>query len=136
MIDNYGYIRLTDFGLSKKTDPGNKLAYSVCGTPEYLAPEIVLKQGHGKAVDWWSLGSIIYEMYSGLPPYYSEDRAKLFENIKNNEVEYPKNMSPNLRNLLEGLFVKNPSLRLGADGSLRIKYHPWFANIDWAKIYN
>lgn len=106
LIDNYGYIRLTDFGLSKKTD--NKLAYSVCGTPEYLAPEIVMKQGHGKAVDWWSLGSIIYEMFSGLPPYYSEDRAKLFENIKNNEVEYPKNMSPNLRNLLEGLFVKNP----------------------------
>ena len=59
-----------------------KDAKSVCGTPEYLAPEILLKVGHGKAVDWWTLGSLIYEMLTGLPPFYTQDREKLFEAIK------------------------------------------------------
>lgn len=81
LIDNVGYIRLTDFGLSKRNINGND-ALSVCGTPEYLAPEVLLKKGHGKAVDWWTLGCVIYEMLTGLPPYYSNSRTKLFENIK------------------------------------------------------
>lgn len=65
LIDKDGYIRLTDFGLSKRNVIGEKDAFSVCGTPEYLAPEVLLKQGHGKPVDWWTLGCIIYEMVTG-----------------------------------------------------------------------
>ncbi len=83
MIDKDGYIKITDFGLSKTGIKGNKGTYSICGTPEYLAPEILFKKGHGKAVDWWtlgiiffprciySLGAILYEMLTGLPPYYN-----------------------------------------------------------------
>ena len=71
LIDKEGYIRITDFGLSRMGIKENDEAKSICGTPEYLAPEVVLKQGYGKAVDWWTLGNIIYEMIIGLPPFYS-----------------------------------------------------------------
>lgn len=71
LIDNEGYIRIADFGLAKQEISGMEGAMSVCGTPEYLAPEVLLKIGHGKPVDWWTLGCIIYEMITGLPPYYS-----------------------------------------------------------------
>lgn len=73
LIDNCGYIRISDFGLSKNNITGNE-ALSVCGTPEYLAPEILHKQGHGKSVDWWALGCILFEMLTGEPAYYSNDR--------------------------------------------------------------
>lgn len=73
LIDEQGYLRLTDFGLSKM-DIVESNAFSVCGTPEYLAPEILYKQGHGKPVDWWCLGSLIYEMVVGLPPFYCKSR--------------------------------------------------------------
>ncbi len=69
-----GYIKLTDFGLSKENIEGDKEAKSLCGTAEYLSPEILLRQGHGKDTDWWSFGAIIYEMLCGLPPFYSKQR--------------------------------------------------------------
>jgi serum/glucocorticoid-regulated kinase 2 len=104
LLDREGYIRLTDFGLSKRGVKSDKEAFSVCGTPEYLAPEILLKQGHGKAADWWTLGCIMYEMVTGVPPYYSSNRQELFERIKIYPPKYPNNLSKPLRSLLEGLF--------------------------------
>ena len=77
-IDKDGYAKLTDFGLSKENVKDNHDTHSFCGTPEYLAPEILSRKGHGKAVDWWSLGAIVYEMLTGLPPFYTKDREKLF----------------------------------------------------------
>jgi serum/glucocorticoid-regulated kinase 2 len=74
LIDVEGYIRIADFGLSKDKVLNAKDAKSVCGTPEYLAPEILFKLGHGKPVDWWAFGAIIYEMLTGLPPFYTENR--------------------------------------------------------------
>lgn len=74
LIDNKGYIRIADFGLAKRDITGTDQAISVCGTPEYLAPEILNKVGHGKPVDWWTLGCIIFEMLTGLPPYYSNKK--------------------------------------------------------------
>ena len=71
LIDNTGYIRITDFGLSKMKIQTNKDAFSVCGTPEYLAPEVLQKLGHGKPVDWWTFGCILYEMLCGVPPFYT-----------------------------------------------------------------
>jgi serine/threonine protein kinase len=100
LIDEKGYIKLTDFGLSKNNIYDENSAFSVCGTPEYLAPEIVKKDGHGKPVDWWCLGSIIYELIHGLPPFYSKNRAELFDKIKNHSPYYSKNWSKHLRDLL------------------------------------
>jgi serine/threonine protein kinase len=74
LIDIQGYLRLTDFGLSKTNIDEESRTYSICGTPEYLAPEVLTKQGHGKAFDWWTLGCIIYEMYTGLPPFFNKNR--------------------------------------------------------------
>eukprot|EP00825_Cyclidium_porcatum_P004679 TRINITY_DN12214_c0_g1_i2.p1 TRINITY_DN12214_c0_g1~~TRINITY_DN12214_c0_g1_i2.p1 ORF type:complete len:302 (-),score=55.45 TRINITY_DN12214_c0_g1_i2:17-922(-) len=133
LIDQNGYIRLTDFGLSKKNVIGDD-ALSVCGTPEYLAPEILLKQGHGKCVDWWTLGCIIYEMITGLPPYYSSNRQKLFENIKTQPITLTHNVSPALRSLFEGLFEKKVQQRLGFNGAADVKAHPWFEKVDWKSL--
>lgn len=108
---------------------GNKDAFSVCGTPEYLAPEVIKKEGHGKAVDYWCLGSLIYELIHGLPPFYCKNRGQLFEKIKTEEPYMSNNWSKNLRNLLGLLFAKNPEVRL--ENISNIKNHPWFSSIDW-----
>eukprot|EP01016_Furgasonia_blochmanni_P007664 TRINITY_DN1306_c0_g4_i1.p1 TRINITY_DN1306_c0_g4~~TRINITY_DN1306_c0_g4_i1.p1 ORF type:complete len:297 (+),score=57.83 TRINITY_DN1306_c0_g4_i1:183-1073(+) len=136
LIDKDGYIRITDFGLSKENIQGNKGANSVCGTPEYLAPEVLFKMGHGKAVDWWTLGAILYEMLTGLPPFYTSSREELFERIKFGALKYPSYLSPEVRDLMEGLFRKDPERRLGGgeDDARPIKTHSWFASIDWDAI--
>ena len=71
LIDLDGYIKLTDFGLSKMNVESDEYSYSMCGTTQYMAPEVLFREGHGKTVDWWTLGTIIYEMYFGLSPFYS-----------------------------------------------------------------
>lgn len=136
LIDIDGYIRITDFGLSKENIKDNQSAHSFCGTPEYLAPEILKRVGHGKAVDWWSLGAIIFEMLTGLPPFYTKDREKLFYNIKFAELKYPPFISPICKDLLTKLFNKEPSKRLGGGLSdmEEIKQHPWFAKVDWVGL--
>jgi serum/glucocorticoid-regulated kinase 2 len=133
LLDRQGYIRITDFGLSKGNIKSGKDARSVCGTPEYLAPEVILRQGHGKAVDWWTVGCIIYELLTGLPPYYTSDREELFDRIKLSSVKYPSNFSTSVKDLLTGLFQKDPEKRLGSgpDGGKAIRNHPWFASVDW-----
>lgn len=81
IIDQTGYIKLTDFGLSKILVTDDEKAKTICGTPEYLAPEIIKKAGHGVEVDWWCLGCLIHEMVTGFPPFRNENRMKLFEEI-------------------------------------------------------
>jgi len=81
IIDKHGYLKLTDFGLSKILDKEDGLTLSVCGTPEYLAPEMIKKIGYGTDVDWWALGCIIYEMLTGNPPFRSDNRMQLLESI-------------------------------------------------------
>jgi len=105
-----GYIKLTDFGLSKEGIKGHKDAKSLCGTAEYLSPEILQRQGHGKATDWWSYGAIIYEMLVGLPPFYSKDRDKLYQNIKYNDPKLDYEfLSDDARDLCARLLVKDPT---------------------------
>merc|ERR1711937_1071322 len=89
-----GHVKITDFGFSKEGIKDNVSATSMCGTPEYLAPEILGKLGHGKAVDWYTLGALMYEMLTGLPPFYTRDRAKLFERIRRGELAYPSYITP------------------------------------------
>jgi serine/threonine protein kinase len=136
LINNDGYIKLTDFGLSKQNIIDNHSTYSFCGTPEYLAPEIIENKGHGKAVDWWSLGAIIYEMLCGIPPFYSKDRDKLFKNILRGNLKFPNFLSKDAINLLQNFFVRDPDKRLGsrAWGVDEIKQHPFFKGIDWDSI--
>jgi len=107
LIDSDGYIKITDFGLSKDNITDNNAAHSFCGTPEYLAPEILKRLGHGKPIDWWSLGAIIYEMLTGLPPFFTKDREKLFQNIKLAELKFPSYISPTCRDLLSVSIIRN-----------------------------
>ena len=123
LIDRKGNIKITDFGLSKENIIDNKSAKSFCGTPEYLAPEIILNKGHGKPVDWWSLGNLIYEMLTGIPPFYCKDNNLLFDAIINNEPEYPEYLSNEVIDLIQKLLIKNPDKRLGSNGADEIKNH-------------
>jgi hypothetical protein len=94
LLDQIGNVRLTDFGLSKEGVSDHATgANSFCGTPEYIAPEVLLRQGHGRAVDWWSLGALLYEMISGLPPFYSRNRETMFEKIMKAELTFPPTVS-------------------------------------------
>lgn len=137
LLDGSGHIRLTDFGLSKEgISSSSSGANSFCGTPEYLAPEILNRQGHGRGVDWWSLGALLYEMLTGLPPFYCQDRERLFEKIRKSELHYPASLSSNSKHLLRGLLTKDPTRRLGSGpkDAEEIKPHPFFASIDWEKL--
>jgi len=124
--------------LRKKNVKGSNDAHSVCGTPEYLAPEVLLKKGHGKAVDWWTFGSIMYEMLTGLPPFYCNNREELFDKIKLGNINYPSRFSPSVKELLVGLFVKDPEKRLGSgtDGAKEIRNMAWFSGVDWDAFLN
>jgi serum/glucocorticoid-regulated kinase 2 len=101
LIDDTGYLRLTDFGMAKKLNEGEK-AMSFCGTPEYLAPEIIIGEGHNKAADWWSFGILLYEMLCGVPPFYSENLERMYEMIKFGMLKFPKKttLSENAKDLI------------------------------------
>lgn len=135
LIDADGFPKITDFGLSK--DIGESLlTKTFCGTPEYLAPETLLKTGHSFEVDWWSLGCLIYEMLVGIPPYYVNRRTEIYRRILSEDVKYPQTLNPVVVDLLQGLLMKDPSKRLGSSlvGIEAIKMHPWFASVDWQRL--
>lgn len=137
LLDARGHVRLTDFGLSKEGITNSSSgANSFCGTPEYLAPEILNRQGHGRAVDWWSLGALLYEMLTGLPPFYCRDRERLFEKIRRGHLEYPRSLSSRAQLLLRGLLTKDPTKRLGSgeDDASPIKSHLFFHGTNWEKL--
>lgn len=112
VVDKHGYCKLTDFGLSKDglsvTSKDDKLAKSFCGSYAYLAPEMVRKAGHGMSVDWYLLGVLMYEMLEGVPPFYDHDKDTLFDNILNNELEIPEDLSAEGQDLLIRLLQKDP----------------------------
>ncbi len=138
LMEKNGYLRLADFGMAKKLKE-NELAMSFCGTPEYLAPEIIAEKGHDKTADWWSFGILLYEMFCGLPPFYVDNVDKMYEMIQKNEVKFPKrvNLSQNAKDIILKLLDKNPKKRLGAKKGLQeIKTHPFFAKVNFDAIYN
>lgn len=137
LLDAQGHIRLTDFGLSKEgISNSSSGANSFCGTPEYLAPEILNRQGHGRAVDWWSLGALLYEMITGLPPFYCQDRDKLFEKIRKSELHYPPSVSRPAKKLLKGLLTKDPTRRLGSGptDAEEIKATEFFSSLSFDRL--
>lgn len=131
VLDRTGHCKLTDFGLSKEGLVENeKMAKSFCGSYAYLAPEMIKKTGHGKNVDWYLLGVLIYEMLEGIPPFYDHDKEVLFKNILNNPVELSEELSEEAQDLILRLLHKDPDKRLGhLNGSKDIKKHPWFDKI-------
>eukprot|EP00003_Mantamonas_plastica_P010729 TRINITY_DN201_c0_g1_i1.p2 TRINITY_DN201_c0_g1~~TRINITY_DN201_c0_g1_i1.p2 ORF type:complete len:289 (-),score=107.14 TRINITY_DN201_c0_g1_i1:1420-2286(-) len=138
LLDIEGHIKLTDFGLAKSAMGVDDKTHTFCGTPEYLAPEILKEEGHGKAVDWWSLGTLLFEMMAGLPPFYSQNVNVMYENILSGELKFPKHMSDDACDLLTKLLDRNPDSRLGSGPSdaEELKTHPFFDSLDWETVYN
>lgn len=138
LLDFEGHAKVTDFGLSKEGIMDNVSANTMCGTPEYLAPEILERKGHGKAVDWYSLGALTFEMLTGLPPYYTKDREKLFDRIRKGELSYPPYVTPLAKQCLQSLLHLNPEKRLGGgpgDGE-EVRSHPFYQGTDWAGVFH
>jgi len=130
LLTDKGYIKLTDFGFAKRRNNTSTL----CGTPEYLAPEVIRNWTQGFAVDWWTLGILIYEMIVSNPPFDDDDGGKkMYEKILSSSVKYPRTVSRTARDLIDKLLKKNAYQRLGAapNGSSMVKRHPWWKNFDW-----
>ncbi|KAM6992895.1 serine/threonine-protein kinase Sgk1 isoform 2-T2 [Tautogolabrus adspersus] len=132
LLDSQGHIILTDFGLCKENIEPNGTTSTFCGTPEYLAPEVLHKQPYDRTVDWWCLGAVLYEMLYGLPPFYSRNTAEMYDNILNKPLQLKPNISNSARHLLEGLLQKDRTKRLGCtDDFIEIKNHMFFSPINW-----
>jgi len=133
VLDDQGYLKVTDFGFAKVVV--NK-TFTLCGTPDYLAPEIVTGQGHGKAVDWWTLGVLIYEMIASFPPFFDEEPMMTYRKIISCKFKYPKYLSPTSKDIITRLLKPRPTKRLGVmkGGAKLLRDHTWFSNFSWEKL--
>ena len=138
LLDKDGHIKIADFGLCKEEIRKGDTTKTFCGTPEYLAPEVLQDYEYGQAVDWWGLGIVMYEMMIGRLPFYNQNTDTMFGNILVEDVRFPRNVniSGECRELLLGLLVKDPARRLGGGPSdaQEIKSHPFFESIDWTSL--
>ncbi|KAE8131935.1 kinase-like domain-containing protein [Aspergillus pseudotamarii] len=136
LLDYTGHIALCDFGLCKLDMKDEDRTNTFCGTPEYLAPELLLGNGYTKTVDWWTLGVLLYEMLTGLPPFYDENTNDMYRKILQEPLTFPSTdiVPAAARDLLTRLLDRDPQRRLGANGAAEIKSHHFFANIDWRKL--
>ncbi|XP_047455393.1 serine/threonine-protein kinase Sgk2b [Mugil cephalus] len=132
LLDSEGHVMLTDFGLCKEGVAVGGIMHTFCGTPEYLAPEVLLGHPYSPDVDWWALGTVLYEMISGLPPFYSCNKAEMFENILHAPLQLRSGLSESACSLLEGLLERDISKRLGQSRDIvELQEHPFFASINW-----
>uniref|UniRef100_A0A3B3Z993 Protein kinase C n=1 Tax=Periophthalmus magnuspinnatus TaxID=409849 RepID=A0A3B3Z993_9GOBI len=132
MLDKDGHIKIADFGMCRENVFGDTRATTFCGTPDYIAPEILLGQKYTFSVDWWSFGVLVYEMLIGQSPFQGDDEDELFESIRTDTPHYPRWISKESKNLLELLFERDPTRRLGVVGDIRA--HPFFKSINWAAL--
>ncbi|KAG8936539.1 serine/threonine protein kinase, AGC [Tulasnella sp. 419] len=133
LLDHRGYLRIADFGFSKIVDDRT---WTLCGTPEYLAPEIIQSSGHGKAVDWWACGILTYEMLVGYPPFFDDNPFGIYEKILRGKVHYPKEMDHRSRELIRQFLNPDRSKRLGnlRGGVQDVLDHDWFRGVDWGAL--
>ncbi|KAM6471156.1 microtubule-associated serine/threonine-protein kinase 4 isoform 5-T5 [Liasis olivaceus] len=152
LVTSMGHIKLTDFGLSKvglmsmttnlyeghiEKDAREFLDKQVCGTPEYIAPEVILRQGYGKPVDWWSMGIILYEFLVGCVPFFGDTPEELFGQVISDEINWPEKDEappPDAQDLITLLLRQNPLERLGTGGTYEVKQHQFFQNLDWNSL--
>lgn len=134
MLDTQGYIKVVDFGFAKKLAEGEK-TWTFCGTPEYVAPEIILNKGHDRSADYWSLGILIFELMNGLPPFTSNESMNTYRMILKGieSIEFPKRIPKTVQLIIKKLCRDNPVERLGyqKDGIKDIKKHKWYEGFSW-----
>jgi len=134
LLDRHGHLKITDFGFAKKVPD---ITWTLCGTPDYLAPEVVSSKGYNKSVDWWSLGILIFEMLCGFTPFWDGGSPmKIYENILKGKVKYPPYIHPDAQDLLQRLITADLTKRLGNlhGGSEDVKNHQWFAEVTWERL--
>ena len=136
VMNSSGYTKLVDFGLAKQLISGK--TWTLCGTPDYLAPEIILNEGHDLAVDYWALGVLIFEMVVGAPPFYAEDPMEVYEKILGGNPAMPSFFTRNLSDLIKKLLRQQQGKRLGntRGGTAAVIKHKWFSSFDWAGLEN
>uniref|UniRef100_A0A8C2SJV0 non-specific serine/threonine protein kinase n=1 Tax=Capra hircus TaxID=9925 RepID=A0A8C2SJV0_CAPHI len=152
LITSMGHIKLTDFGLSKmglmslttnlyeghiEKDAREFLDKQVCGTPEYIAPEVILRQGYGKPVDWWAMGIILYEFLVGCVPFFGDTPEELFGQVISDDILWPEGeeaLPTDAQHLISSLLQTNPLIRLGAGGAFEVKQHSFFRDLDWTGL--
>ena len=157
LLDADGHLKLVDFGFAKYLPPNKGpdgrplpsgdpheagVTYTLCGTPEYLAPEVIRNSGHGMAVDWWALGILVYEMLIGQPPFWDQNPMRIYEQIVAGQIRFPSSsrsfhVSSTARSFILHLCQTEPTQRLGyiAGGSSRVRDHPFFDGVDWEALY-
>jgi len=130
LINGDGYVKLTDFGFAKVIE---HRTYTLCGTPEYIAPEVLLNKGHGKPVDWWTLGILVYEMIVGYPPFVDEDPMGIYQKILAGKITFPKIFHKEAKSLVKKLLTPDLGKRFGnlKNGANDIKEHKWFKDLNW-----
>jgi protein kinase A len=135
LLDRTGYIKLSDFGYAKMIDGKT---YTLCGTPEYLAPEIILNKGHGAAVDWWALGIFIYELMAGFCPFMSDDTLSVYKNILKGTLKFPRDFDKDAKSICRHLIERDLSKRYGnlKNKAEDIKNHTFFQEINFQELLN
>ncbi|XP_021102023.1 cAMP-dependent protein kinase catalytic subunit PRKX isoform X1 [Heterocephalus glaber] len=133
LLDREGHIKLTDFGFAKKLVDRT---WTLCGTPEYLAPEVIQSKGHGRAVDWWALGILVFEMLSGFPPFFDDNPFGIYQKILAGRIDFPRHLDFSAKDLIKKLLVVDRTRRLGnmKNGAEDVKRHRWFRAVDWDSV--
>uniref|UniRef100_A0A8C7MU53 protein kinase C n=1 Tax=Oncorhynchus kisutch TaxID=8019 RepID=A0A8C7MU53_ONCKI len=133
LLDTEGYVKIADFGLCKEGMGYQDRTSTFCGTPEFLAPEVLTETSYTRAVDWWGLGVLIFEMLVGESPFPGDDEEEVFDSIVNDEVRYPRFLSTEAISIMRRLLRRNPERRLGAGekDAEEVKKHPFFRSVDW-----
>ncbi|XP_055325225.1 protein kinase C-like [Sitodiplosis mosellana] len=135
LLDQEGHCKLADFGLCKEGIIDDIFASTFCGTPHYMAPEIIQLLEYGSSVDWWALGVLIYEMMAGQPPFQADSIDDLYESILHDDVLYPVSLNRQALSIMRGFMTKNLAHRLGCSGNgSQIRDHPFFEDLDWEAL--